>query len=377
MSLYLALKDIKHLQVDHTTSCNLLCPQCSRSVNGKRNPKLPQADLAAEDYATLLSQLTAPLESILFCGNYGDVAASPTFKESLVEIKKHTDAQITLMTNGSLRSPQWWTDLAGLLHPTRDKVCWSIDGLEDTNALYRVNSNFKKIMENAQAFIEAGGRARWDYIAFRHNEHQIEDAKKLAAQMGFFMFSLKRTSRFITDAQTRQNLSATNAQTHLCTKGPEQIATPSESSLQSIGFKNYDAILKTHSTWDNYIRETPIQCKFKEANKLFVDFNMRLWPCTWLASPVYTFEETNSQKVQLMELLNQFPEHFNSLRHHSLNNILEAPWFRSILVESWNKNHPQRLATCGRTCGEKFDYSASSKDNRDFIPLQKEMAHVL
>ena len=58
-----------------------------------------------------------------------------------------------------------------------DKVIFAIDGLEDTNHLYRVNTNFNKIMENAKAFINAGGIARWDFIAFAHNEHQIEEAK--------------------------------------------------------------------------------------------------------------------------------------------------------------------------------------------------------
>ena len=46
-------------------------------------------------------------------------------------------------------------------------------------------------MENAQAFINAGGRARWDYIAFAHNEHQIDEARQLAEDMGFLHLDIK------------------------------------------------------------------------------------------------------------------------------------------------------------------------------------------
>lgn len=377
MASYLALEDIKNLQVDHTTSCNLLCPQCVRVAGGRRNPNVPHADLTPKDYASILEQLKSPLESILFCGNYGDVAASHTFVDSLVEIKKLTNAKITLMTNGSLRSPDWWADLAQVLHPSRDKICWSIDGLEHTNAIYRINSNFEKIMENANAFITAGGRARWDFIAFRHNEHQIEAAKQRATQMGFYMFSLKRTSRFITDLEFRKSKAAQETHSFSNAKGHSQIAVPEDYSLRSFGQQNYDDILKTYSSWENYVRETPLTCKFKESHKLFIDFEMQVWPCTWLASPVYAFDETNSQKVQLQELLSNFPPHFNSLRHNRLDDVLKGPWFQSLLVESFQKNHPGRLVTCGRTCGDRYDYSASSKDNRDFLPLLKETTHVI
>ena len=52
-------------------------------------------------------------------------------------------------------------------------------------------------MENAKAFINAGGIARWDFIAFAHNEHQIEEAKALAEQMGFVKFRYKKSNRYV------------------------------------------------------------------------------------------------------------------------------------------------------------------------------------
>ena len=43
-------------------------------------------------------------------------------------------------------------------------------------------------MENSKAFIEAGGNAEWQFIIFDYNEHQVEEAKNIAFDMGFKNF---------------------------------------------------------------------------------------------------------------------------------------------------------------------------------------------
>ena len=75
-------------------------------------------------------------------------------------------------------------------------VHFGIDGLEDTNHLYRVNVKWKKVMENVKAFVENGGNAIWDYIVFRHNEHQVEQAREFSNKIGFKKFLVKKTGRF-------------------------------------------------------------------------------------------------------------------------------------------------------------------------------------
>jgi hypothetical protein len=51
-------------------------------------------------------------------------------------------------------------------------------------------------MRNVDAFIAAGGNAEWDFLVFRHNEHQVDAARALALGMGFTLFNAKATSRF-------------------------------------------------------------------------------------------------------------------------------------------------------------------------------------
>ena len=77
MGKYLDFSEIRSLQIEPTSKCNLLCPQCERVVNGGVNPFLPLTELTPEDYDRIFTEdLTAQLKSVIFNGSYGDPAAS-------------------------------------------------------------------------------------------------------------------------------------------------------------------------------------------------------------------------------------------------------------------------------------------------------------
>ena len=61
--------------------------------------------------------------------------------------------------------------MVGKIAKAKVKVTFGIDGLQDTNHLYRISTNFDKIIKNAKAFIDAGGFAKWHMLVFEHNEH--------------------------------------------------------------------------------------------------------------------------------------------------------------------------------------------------------------
>jgi hypothetical protein len=136
------------------------------------------------------------LDKMFMCGNYGDPAAGK-YTLDLYRYFREVNPSIVLgmNTSGSLRNVEWWSELAGILNQQRDYVVFSIDGLEDTNHIYRVNSNWEKIIENARAFINSGGFAHWDMLVYKHNEHQVTDAEKLARDLGFKWFRTKVSKR--------------------------------------------------------------------------------------------------------------------------------------------------------------------------------------
>ena len=62
-------------------------------------------------------------------------------------------------------------------------------------------------MASAKALIEAGGTAEWQFIVFRHNEHQIQDAMNLAKTMGFKRFNIVKTTRFFGGTEVKSTCS--------------------------------------------------------------------------------------------------------------------------------------------------------------------------
>lgn len=365
---FLALEDVRHVQIDHTSRCNLLCPQCSRVSNGRVNPLLPMAELALADYEKIFNpEFSRQLESVLFCGNFGDAAASTNFLDCARFLKKQGIPAITVMSNGSLQNPEWWRELAAILSGPRDKVCFSIDGLADTNHLYRVNSRFDKIMANTEAFIGAGGRARWDYLVFEHNEHQVEEAERLAGKMGFKSFALKRTARFINQKNFASGQSSEREDN---AKHPLQ--APTSAAYRSGSFAQFDSLMKEHGSWENYAATTEIDCKFKGSRTIFIDFEARLWPCCWLGAPIHLAED-NPQKKHMRSLLELYGENFNSLRLSELPDLLNHEWLRENLPLSWEPGG-SRPPACSRTCGKKYDFTSSSDQNRTIRPLAKQPA---
>lgn len=138
---------------------------------------------------------------MFMCGNYGDPAAG-TYTLDIYKYFRSINPNVVLgmNTNGALQTTSWWRELGLLFNQPHDYCVFSIDGLEDTNPLYRKNSDWSKLMSNAQAYIAAGGSAHWDMLVYKHNQHQVEDCELLARNLGFKWFRAKVSKRpFITD----------------------------------------------------------------------------------------------------------------------------------------------------------------------------------
>jgi sulfatase maturation enzyme AslB (radical SAM superfamily) len=144
---------------------------------------------------TFTPEFISNLDRMYMCGSFGEPAAA----KDCIDIYRYfrevnPSIYLGMNTNGSLRTPKWWAELAIVLGQN-SYVIWSIDGLEDTNQIYRRDSQWDKIMANATAFIEAGGNAHWDMLVFEHNKHQVDKAEMLARSMGFTLFKTKETLR--------------------------------------------------------------------------------------------------------------------------------------------------------------------------------------
>ena len=51
--MYLDINDIGAVQIDHTSKCNLLCPQCARVDKGVGKSIMPIDELTVSDYEVI------------------------------------------------------------------------------------------------------------------------------------------------------------------------------------------------------------------------------------------------------------------------------------------------------------------------------------
>ncbi|MGF1447761.1 MAG: radical SAM protein, partial [Pikeienuella sp.] len=187
--------------IELTDKCNAGCPMCPRTdhMNGCRTDRsvVANVELGLADFETHFDDaMCAATAEVIFGGAYGD----PLAATQLCEVVEHLTARgvaVAIATNGSLRRTDWWERLGrAMARVPGSRLELHIDGLEETNPLYRVNTRYAKIVENAAAFIATGARAEWHFIIFRHNEHEIEEAYRRSRALGFEGFTLIDTVRF-------------------------------------------------------------------------------------------------------------------------------------------------------------------------------------
>lgn len=181
------------LHVEPTSRCNAWCPGCPRNKFGYGLTDFVVEDLDSKVLQDTIKQYN--INSIQMCGNLGDPCAAKNIDEQLQTLENIDRLQIH--TNGSLRKTSWWAKLAKRFsHLGQFDVWFAIDGIGDTHSYYRQGTNYNKVIENAQAFIDAGGSAYWQFIPFAHNEHQIQDCMRLSQKMGFKKFEFVKNARY-------------------------------------------------------------------------------------------------------------------------------------------------------------------------------------
>ena len=129
MGKYLNISEIKAFQIDITSKCNLICPQCSRTDKGKLNPMLPMMELSPEDYDIIFMQNCPQLEEIVLNGNYGDPIAS-----------KHIDYLIEKAESKNIRLK---------IYNQKKKTQYEIKSAENSNLFEQIlNNKYKSSYNN-------------------------------------------------------------------------------------------------------------------------------------------------------------------------------------------------------------------------------------
>ena len=200
--------EIEAVHLEITQKCPSPMFMCDRNENGGvDNPHITNAELSIDDCTSIFQpNFIQQLKTMYMCGNLGDpIVARDTLE--VFDLFRHHNQQmwLSMNTNAGAKSVEWWRELARIIG-RNGAVIFSVDGLKDTNHLYRQNVVWENVERNMRAFIDAGGRARWDYIIFGHNEHQVEEAEALAESWGVERFQKKKSARFFTAGSERKEV---------------------------------------------------------------------------------------------------------------------------------------------------------------------------
>jgi MoaA/NifB/PqqE/SkfB family radical SAM enzyme len=319
--------------------CNLMCPQCGRNEikdgvlqwnkNGSGNPtnNLNDRDTSLEDFKTAFDNI-GNVGTVRFYGHVSENVASRDFAK-ICEFIIDKGSNVMVSTNGSLRSKYWWSKLGEIYKGhKKSKVAFCLDGLREELSLYRINASYNKIIENAKSFIDAGGRAEWRMIVFKHNQHQIEEAKQIAKECGFHNFTLILSNR---KENWGEPFTYKNKTYNLL---PQDIdKTWSKKEQQRIEYINSDKLEE-------------ISCKFEIQNSIYIDHLLKVWACCYIPNRKNLLGEHKYYD-------DYYHDTSNNLLEKSLNDILNDKFY-DILPIGWELKSTC-LSPCKSTCTKKHN----------------------
>lgn len=271
------------LSIEPTTSCNLRCPQCP---SGLRQFTRATGMLDPEMFQRFVAQIKKHVHSLTFYFQ-GEPYLNPHFLKMVKEASNNNLYTVT-STNAHYLNDEVskQTIESGL-----DEIIISIDGTsQETYEHYRVGGQLDKVLAGAQNIIKWKKELKsrkpyvvFQFVAFRSNEHQVNDIKKLGRDMGADMVRIKTAQ--IYDFENSQQMIPKNEELSRYKKdgdGKWQI----KNKLLNQCWRMWQACV---ITWDGKI----VPCCFdKDAKYQLGDLNTSTFKEIWFSQPYHAFRQS-------------------------------------------------------------------------------------
>jgi MoaA/NifB/PqqE/SkfB family radical SAM enzyme len=377
---------IGSLHIELSSICNSICPGCPRFVTHSPNVEVELSEINVDQFKMWFPEsFLKKIREINFCGNFGDPMAASDIENILQYCSDVKLPKIEIRTNGGLRSSSLWENIGKIFAKNPLWVMtFSIDGLEDTNHLYRRNVSWEKIKKNVQAFNSQKGHSKWEYLIFRHNEHQINEAKTLAKEWGFSEFQSKGALG-LDNGKNLKAMPATNINGEVdywllppLNKDNRSFQTDDETIIYTdtrdlIGAVQkrkipieygVERFIKFNIEEDAAVSNSTIKCRvlkpFTAYNGIYIDSQGLVFPCCWTGLYFRKKYKDFNNKIALSISDYQFFSKILTyglekikLNNNSIEDILRNGYLNEVYANSWNCSSVEtgKLAFCSKNCG--------------------------
>ncbi len=282
-----------NLSIEPTTQCNLGCTECP---SGLKSFTRPTGNLNKEFYTKTIDEIGNKLIYLYFYFQ-GEPYIHPHFLE-LVKYAAAKKIYTVTSTNGHFLTQRkaLETVLSGL-----DRILISVDGTtQEAYEKYRVGGNLEKVLEGTRNLVAAKRKFKsktphiiFQFLVMKHNEHQLNDIRKLAEDIGVDEIKIK------------------SAQVYDYANGNDLIPTLSNYSryekLSNGGYRIKNALLNHcwklwHScviTWDGRV----VPCCFdKDAKHQLGDLNSNSFNNIWHSNNYKAFRTSILQSRSKIDI---------------------------------------------------------------------------
>jgi radical SAM protein with 4Fe4S-binding SPASM domain len=170
--------------IDVCNVCNLRCPLCP---TGNTTIARKQAMLSLEQYKEFFGKIKE-YALVVSLYNHGE----PLLNPELFSIIEHTHRnRVGTNISSNFNWPQP-VEINDFMRSGLDYVTVSLDGVtQETYQQYRVRGDVTEVFDNLKRLLSARKALKsktpfveWQFIVFKHNEHEVEAARKLALEIG-------------------------------------------------------------------------------------------------------------------------------------------------------------------------------------------------
>jgi len=297
------------------------------------NPLLPKVHMTLEQVKAIFGhdEIRA-IDHIQFCPGWGDALMNPEILpmiDYLFETACETGEPLNLqiITNGSLRSEEWWFELGKTMKYFSDmnppnlslNMTFDIDGItQEMHAKYRRGTDLNRVLENMEMCSSFPLTfATSQSVIFEHNYHHMSAIETMAKKFGSISHSFIRSERF---------------------DNPLDVDDPDFKFKNEDGKLEYLTMSPPLNTGFREEMTEEIDCRYAGKNEIKINYDGQVLPCCYFTNAYIAGERWSS-----FDDAGQWKESWIAkeyLKNKMAHNAFERPLLEIISDEWWTKKLP-------------------------------------